>query len=346
MIPLILVVLLTLCSLKFKKSKILFASLFVLMWVLFGWNYFNADYPMYKNMYSIPTSELDFFSYEGGYKFLIFCCKSIGLNFHQFYVLVSALLLLLVFRFFYIFSCLPAFLTVCFFWFFFPLQFVLLRNFLAFSIILQGLIPVFRNENYSKIKYVFFVLLASTIHISSLFYLVFLIGFRTSEIKIKTISLWVLGVLLVLFLSHNYIFSFLSLIHEEKTLFYRTSLTLFLAYSFIQILNLFVINYFLKLDNRLGEEENARANTIVLNINILMLFLIPVYYEMAVFVRILLNFSIVNIVFITNKSFIADNKVFPKILFLAYLFFWFFGFIYFVRETTIVPLFFKNLLFR
>lgn len=346
MVPFFLVVLLSVFSFFFKKSKIISTLLFFLMWGLFGWNYWNADYMMYKNMYGIPISELNFFGYEGGYSFLIFCCRSIGFNFHQFYILISAIVLLLIFRFFDAFSYLPAFLTVCFFWFFFPLQFVLFRNFIAFSIMLQGLIPVLKNEKYSNEKYIFFVLLASTIHISSLFYLVFLLGFRKSKIKIKTISLLVVGLLIVLLLSHNYVFSVLSLIHEKKVLFYRTSLSLFLAYSFIQILNLFVINYFLKLDNRLGEKENTRANRIVLNINILMLFLIPVYYEMAVFVRILLNFSIVNIVFIINKSFIVDNRIFPKILFLAYLFFWFFGFIYFVRETTIVPLFFKNLLFR
>lgn len=346
MLPFFLVALLTVFSFFFKKSRIISTLLFFLMWGLFGWNYWNADYMMYKNMYGIPISELNFFGYEGGYDFLIFCSKSIGLNFHQFHVLIAAIVLLLVFRFFHAFSYLPAFLTVCFFWIFFPLQFVLLRNFIAFSIMLQGLIAVLQNEKYSCEKYVFFVLLASTIHVSSLFYLVFLFAFGKTEVKIKTISLWVFGLLIVLIISNNYVFSLLSLVHEEKVLFYKTSLSLFLAYSFIQILNLYVVNYFLKLDSHSGEEENSRTNKIVLNINILMLFLIPVYYEMAVFVRILLNFSIVNIVFITNKSFIVDKSIYPKVLFLLYLLFWFFGFIFFVRETTIMPLFFNNLLFR
>ncbi|UFH46686.1 EpsG family protein [Flavobacterium galactosidilyticum] len=339
------VVLLTVFSFFFKKSGIISTLLFVLMWVLFGWNYWNADYGMYNDMYGDSVSEIIFFEYEGGYEFLIFCCKSIGLNFHQFHALIAAIVLLLVFRFFHSFSYLPALLTVCFFWIFFPLQFVLFRNFIAFSIMLQGLISVLRNEKYSNEKYVFFVLLASTIHISSLFYLVFLFAFGKTEVKIKTISLWAIVLLIVLFINHDFIFSTLTLVHEKKALFYRTSLPLFLAYSFTQILNLYVVNYFLKLDSNSGDDENSRANIVVLNINILMLFLIPVYYEMAVFVRILLNFSIVNIVFITNKSFMVDHTIFPKILLLLYLLFWFFGFIFFVRETTIIPLFFNNLLF-
>lgn len=347
MISVFFAVLLTFFSFFFKKSKIVFILMFILMWGLFGWNYWNADYRMYNEMYSVSISDLKFLKYEGGYSFLIFCSKSAGLSFQQFHILISAIVLLLVFRFFYFFSYLPAFLTVCFFWFFFPLQFVIFRNFIAFAIILQGLISVLKGEKYNKLKYVFFVLLASTIHISSLFYLLFLFSFRKTEVKIKIVYLWAAGLLIILFASHNFIFDALSLLNEQKAVFYKTSVYLFLAYSSLQILNLYVIKYFLSFKSHFGnEEENSRIEVILLNINILMLLLIPVYYELAVFVRILLNLSIVNIVFIVNKSFITEKDVFPKFLFLFYLLFWFSGFIFFVKENTIIPLFFNNLLFK
>lgn len=347
MITFFICILLTLFSFFLKESKILSTLLFMIMWGLFGWNFWNADFLMYVGMYNIPVSKLDFFGYEGGYNFLIFCCKSIGLNFQQFHILIATIVLFLVFRFFNTFSKLPAFSTACFFWVFFPLQFVILRNFIAFSIVLQGLISVLKNEKYSKEKYIFFVLLASTIHISSLFYFVFVFAFRKSEIKIKTISFWIVGLVILTILSYNFVFSIISLVNLRKALFYRTSLTLFLAYSVIQILNLFVVKYFLNYNsdsNSNGDVLNSRRNNIILNINILMLFLIPIYYELAVFIRILLNMSIVNIVFITNKSFLIESKRFPKFLFVIYLSFWFFSFIFLVRQNTIISLFNNNLL--
>lgn len=349
MILFLLGVLLTIFSLYLKKSKIIALLFFGLMWVLFGWNYDNADLGMYKEMYIVPIADLDFFKYEGGYNFLIYCCRFIGMNFEQFHIAIAAFVLFFLFRFFQSFSYFPALLAGCFFWIFFPLQFVIFRNFIAFSIMLLGLIPVLKNEKYCNEKYVFFVLLAATIHISSLFYLFFLLAFKNTELKIRTISYWVVGTLMVIFITHQYIFSGLAILNKTKAVFYQTSLLLFVSYSLVQILNLYVIKYFLSFDN--AEEgmlglDNSRMNSVILNVNILMLFLIPVYYELAVFVRILLNFSIVNIVFIINKSFLHKEEKLPKVLFLAYLLFWFFGFVFFVRENTIIPLFSSNSLFR
>lgn len=348
MIVFFICILLTFFVLFFKESKFFAALLFIVMWIFFGWNYSNADYNMYKDMYSILIFKFDFLKYEGGYQFLMYFGQLVGLNFQQFHILIAAIVLFLVFRFFIFFSKLPALSAICFFWIFFPLQFVILRNFIAFSIVLQGLIPVLRNEKYNKQKFIFFVILASTVHISSLFYLLFLFAFKEREIKIKTIGLWVFALLILVIVMHNFIFLILSFAPKARAVFYKTSMFLFLVYSGIQILNLFVVKYFLKLNSDLNAKEDndyLRMNAIVLNINIIMLFLIPIYYELAVFIRILLNISIVNMVFITNKLFKVNNKFFPKLVFVSYLLFWFFSFIFLVKENTIFPLFNNNLLF-
>ncbi|WP_086459426.1 EpsG family protein [Flavobacterium psychrophilum] len=346
MVAFIFIVLLSISSLYFKKSKTLFVLFFLSMWGLFGWNYSNADFHMYKGMYSVPLSEMIFFKFEGGYNILMYGFKSLGLNFRQFYIAVSGAVLLLVFRFFYQFSNFSALLAVCFFWFLFPLQYVIFRNFIAFSIILQGFLAVLKNEKYYKAKYVFFVLIAATIHISSLLYLLFLLAFKENEIKIKTVLLWVIGLLVVVMVFHDLIFVVCSFYSKCKAMFYATSLRLFLFYSSIQLANLYVVGYFLKPKNAIANDEDSRLNTIIININIVMLLLIVVYYEMAVFVRILLSMTILNIVFITNKLFLTDGKKRPKVLFLGYLFFWFFCFIFLVREKTLFSLFKHNLLFK
>lgn len=346
MIAFFLAVLLTVSAFFFKRSKIILLVLFVFMWLLFGWNYSNADRGMYTRMYDVPISEMIFSKFEGGYNFLMFCSKSLGLGFQEFLIVISGMVLLSLFRFFYIFSSMPAFLAVCFFWFFFPLEYVILRNFIAFSIVLQGLISAFRNEKYYREKFVLCVLLASTIHISSLMYLIFLLAFKENEIKIKTIVFWIIGLFTIVLVSHDLIFRILSIYSKDKVIFYTTSLSLFLFYSSIQIANLWIVKYFLKSDDVNGTTIDKRLNVMIVNINIVMLLLTVVYYEMAVFVRILLNMSIVNLVFITNKSILFGKKKIPKILFLSYLFFGFFWFIFLVKERTIFALFNNNLLFK
>jgi hypothetical protein len=336
--------LITIFSLFFKKSKVLSIVLFIFIWILFGWNNWNADYPMYEKMYSDNLSYSSLFTYEGGYKFLMFCCKLIHLNFQQFFVFVSGIVLLFLFRFFLIFSYLPAFLIITFFWVFFPLQFVIFRNFIAFVIMLQGLIPVLRNEKYNKQKFIFFVLIASTIHISSLLYLIFLFAFKEEEIKIKNVYFYLFSLLAIIIILHKFVFQIISFANYNKALFYKTSFHLFVFYSLIQIVNLYVVKYFLKYDSFFSKQDSYRVNTIMLNINVIMLFLIPIYYGMAVFIRILLNMSIVNLVFITNKSFLTERKLFPMSLFFIYMLFWFFCFIFLVKEGTIIPLFNNNLI--
>ncbi|WP_264544630.1 MULTISPECIES: EpsG family protein [Flavobacterium] len=330
----------------FKRSKIILLILFVFMWLLFGWNYSNADRRMYTEMYSVSISKIEFLKFEGGYSFLMFCSRYLGLSLQEFLIIVSGIVLLFIFRFFYIFSNVPAFVGLCFLWFFFPLEYVVLRNFIAFSIVLQGFISVFRNEKYYREKFVLCVLLASTIHISSLMYLIFLLAFKENEIKIKTIVFWVIGLLTIVLVSHDLIFRILSIYSKDKVIFYTTSLSLFLFYSSIQIANLWIVKYFLKSDDVNGTTSDKRLNIMIVNINIVMLLLIVVYYEMAVFIRILLNMSIVNLVFITNKSILFGEKKIPKILFLSYLLFGFYCFIFLVREKTIFPLFDSNLLFK
>jgi hypothetical protein len=145
---------------------------------------------------------------------------------------------------------------------------------------------------------------------------------------------------------HNYIFYILSFAPKKRAVFYITSLPLFLTYSGIQISNLYIVNFFLGLDNNSEEKDTLRMNTIVLNMNIVMLLFIVVYYELAVYIRILLNISVINIVFIVNKPFLTENKIIPKLLFTGYLLFWFFAFIFLVKNSTLIPLFSKNLLFR
>jgi hypothetical protein len=333
--------------LLYKKDSKLYYFLFcIYIWILFGWNNSNADLKMYENNYeNISLNNLHFIKYEGGYDFLMFCFKKIGLTFLAFRVIISGIIMTLFLRFVNFFSKDKNLFIVCFFYFFFPLQYVIFRNFIAFVIVLIGLEMILNDKKYSKAKFIFFVLLASTIHISSLFYLIFLVAFKKDQLNIKKMISIVIGLLLFVIFIDKYIYLFISAIHNQKAIFYKPSLILFLSYSAIQFVNLFVVKYFLYLDQESKtKEELTKLELIILNINIAMLLLIPIYYEVSGFIRILLNFSVVNTLFIANAAFIKGKEVFPKLLFFMYLLFWFIAFIFFVRQDTIIPLFKNNFL--
>ena len=144
---------LSIISFFYQKSRVLFGMMFFFMWVLFAFNYSNADYNMYERFYDVPINKKVFLKTEGGYSFLMFLGEIIGLNFQGFLIVVSAITLFLLFRFFFIFSKFPALALICFFWFFFPLQYVILRNFLSFVIVLQGFIFILKNDKYCKWKF-------------------------------------------------------------------------------------------------------------------------------------------------------------------------------------------------
>lgn len=334
-------------SFLLQKSKLIAILIFGLMWVFFGWNYWNGDYDMYEAMYKDLFEIIDIFKYEGGYDALMLLSNLIGFDFQEFLIIVSAFILLSLLRFLLIFSKFPAIVAFFFMFAFFPLQFVLLRNFLAFSILLLGLIPLLKDSRYKYLKYIFAVLVASTIHISSFFYLLFLPAFFKKKFTTKSIYILVLISLALFVISQSFITSLIDLSPKDRNSAYNTGISQFLIYSFIQIINLYFVNHFLKGKNKTDsiDDKSYIINNKIIYINIIMLFLIVVYFKFGIFIRILINFSFVNMVFIINKFSNTNNKtILNKCLILLYLLFNFFMFVFAVKEFSLIPMFENNLL--
>lgn len=342
----LLIFILTFLSLILKKSKVVACFVFGLMWVLFGWNYWNGDYDMYEAMYENQYELLiDVFKYEGGYDVLMLISNLWGFNFQEFLIIISAFILLSLFRFLLVFSKFPPIVALFFMFALFPLQYVLLRNFLAFAIVLHGMISLLKDAKYKYIKYVLAVLIACTIHISSFFYLLFLPAFFKKKIAPKNIYILVALTLILFILSLNLISAIIDLSPKERNLVYDTGFFQFLLYSLIQIANLYFISHFLHKKDDPNSSDFDIMNKNILYVNILMLFLIVLYFKTGIFIRILINVSFINMVFITNQfRYQKYNTDWNKILIFLYLIFNFFMFVFVVRENSLIPMFEKNLL--
>ena len=176
-------------SLFLKRSKTLAFLIFILCFLLFGWNEWNGDYDMYEDMYNFNHSFPQNF-YELGYWKLSAYFLDKGFSFNEYLVFFSFFIIVLYGRFIFKLSNFPAIVAFLYFIVYFPLDYVLLRNTLAFGIILQGIYMLIEQKKYGKIGYILLVLIAWSIHFSAIIYIFF--------IKLGTIIEGIVKLLLLL----------------------------------------------------------------------------------------------------------------------------------------------------
>lgn len=337
-------------SLFYKKSKFVTVLFFVFLFLLFGWNYWNGDYDAYESLYNFPILEVNTDGYEWGYNGLMILANLWGYQFQHFFIAMALFSLALLFNFIIRYSLYPAFFTFCFLFCFFPLDYVLLRNFIAFTIVLQGLIFLIGNHKFKVFIYVFFVFVASLFHGTSLFYLGLLFCLKATKINILFIFFLTFITTIIFIYSGPDIINIVYGSTGGRDEFYDSSFYRFIYNSSIQVLNLFFINYFYKrsLSVISTSEKERRVNLLVMNINIMLLFVVPLYYCYAIAVRLFRNIAIVNVIFMINIVMNTENKnkkFYLSILLILYLLYFYFSFIQPYFHDTIFSLYKYNLLF-
>lgn len=333
-----------LMSIVFPKSKLLNYAYFLFVYLLVGWNYSNGDYVAYERMYdNVIFDNFESF-YEIGYKLLMVCGKMLNLSYQEFYFVIIIFPLFVVDRFFIKYSKYPFLCFALFSIVYLPLDYVLLRNFISFSFVLLGLEQVMENRKHSYWKYVGCVIVASTIHISSFFYLILFFGFN-GRVQIKNVLFLVVAIFPVcLFLMRNVSVSEM----DDRTDSYSVSIVYFLLLSSLQFLNLIIVLHYYKY-KKMAVGELNRNDFIVLNSNILLLFLIVIYYFMGIFIRVFRHVSIINMVFFINiiscyhKSF---HKNFLLLIILVIYLLYFVSFYTSTLDETLFSLFFYNIIFK
>lgn len=343
-------ILLILLSILRPASKIVSFFVFILMFLLFGWNYWNGDYDAYENLYNNALAEFAIGGYERGYTSLMSFFSIIGFDFQQFFITVALFSLLLLFNFIVRYSKYPAIFSCIFFCFFFPLDYVILRNFIALTIVLQGLIFVINQYKYSLWIFGAFVFIASLFHSTAIFYMVLIPFLNRKNICLSTFLLCVIAATFFLIIFGNRVISLLVTNVNGRDELYASSFLRFIFNSGIQILNLLIILFYYKKGAVLSITEKEQVfNKVLTNINIVLLFLIPIYYSFAIAERLFRNISIINIVFMTNILYeyrLNRTKIFLFLLLILYLSYFYLSFIHPYLDDTVYSLYRYNLIFK
>lgn len=343
-------ILLILLSILRPSSKMISSFLFIFMFLLFGWNYWNGDYDAYENLYNNALAEFAIGGYERGYASLMSMFNLMGFDFQHFFIAVALLSLLLLFDFIIRFSKYPAIFSCIFFCFFFPLDYVILRNFVAFTIVLQGLIFVINQHKYSLCIFSVFVFIASLFHSTAIFYLVLIPFLNRKKIRLPIFSIVVVVVTIVFVAFGNRIIGSLVTNVNGRDELYASSFLRFVFNSGIQILNLIIISFYYRKTSILFISEKEQTfNKVLMNINIVLLFLIPIYFSFAIAERLFRNISIINMVLMTNilyRYHLNKTKILLFLLLIIYLSYFYLSFIYPYLDDTVYSLYRYNLIFN
>lgn len=241
----------------------------------------NADYDAYFRAYNSGGGN----TFEFGFNLLIKIFNSMGANYSIF--LLSIYLFGLYLRYFsikrlrgncnYIFGL--------FYLFPFPVDVVQIRTFLALSIIIFGMTYILSDKYQDKLKFIIFVLLASSIHTVS-FIMLFMLLIGKFNKKFKKILLYVAFIVSSVFIIDLLINNFtsdilkmlLSLISSEKTNIYAKGgfTVTYLFYIFCLVCNVIILRSSKIILQKRGFVDIEFVNR-VYDINKISLILLPLY---------------------------------------------------------------------
>lgn len=324
MINVTITIIMIVLSLIFSKSKIVAVLFFLFMWTLWGWNTWNGDFDAYQYRYDNIDSLSSLNTYEIGFEFISYLSNLIGFDFSDFMILISFTSLSLILFFCLKFSKYPALYSAIYFMIFI-MEFVFIRNYLVHSLILLAFILVFNEVRNYKIWFAAIVIFASTIHSTAIVLLFFLYAITKVEIiSLKNAILFFTLMLLLSIVLFKTLIPFFGFEYVDKFDYYGTAgglSTSFFAHIFIVLL---IYSYFkIVLDK--GEdisEYQRRIYTIVINVNIVSLFFLSIYYHIPYFSRILRFIFTFDLVFLLSGFYYihqAKYKVLMSIIFLSVL---------------------------
>lgn len=332
-----------------KKSKLLIFLLFINMWFLFAFNTNNADYEQYKLMYQGYNASNDV-----GFMKIIELFNYYNLSYQDFLIFVSFICLFCIIKIIQLYTKNVAYVMGLYFIFPFLIDVTQIRNFISMVIVLFGMKYLLIKENKSIVKYICCVLLASTVHISSLFYFTFLL----SQLKsIKKLFIFILftcvGLMLMSFT--DILPTIASFTDIDKFIYWfstRAKLG-FLIPIFIQLCGLLLI-YCIYLNKKKYIKNDyidvkTRMNTIsFLKINIILLLIVPLYIYNGTFFRLYRNMLIINYCFVANNITLSRASCYSNILKYLYLFYVILLFYYFIINrnfnTVFLPIFNNNIM--
>lgn len=328
-------------------SIVLALPVLLVMWILYGWNYWNGDRAVYELYYSTRDT-LASWGGEVGYGSLNLLASQSGLSFQGFQILISLVTLYLIFRYMVKRTVSPLASLVLYSVCFFSLDFVLMRNFLSFAILLQGMVTLFETKPYCKAKYALFVLLAATVHQSSLIFMVFMFMPLNRVVPLgRFLFVYLMFVFCYVLIRFGMPLPASVAAHFS---YYSTTLKSSFANVFAHVASVVLMAFVVlaekkslyRLECSSGREKEL---VFILNLNIFSLFFVVLYFESEIFIRLFRTVLFFNMLHCLNSLFLPRRTysflVFYILIFSGYLIFFF---LFPVVQFSLVPLLNNNLL--
>ncbi len=176
MSKLIAYILIILLGLILPRNKFVTILIFMFMILAAIWAIGNVDYLYYEMNYeAIGIHGLNN-DYEIGYQYINLLGNLIGLKFSEFYIIVNTIIFICINGLVFRLSDNPNRVLSLYLIFPFLTDLVQFRNYISLIFVLFAVVNLFKYKR-NCFKFIILVLLASTFHITSLFYLSFLLIF-------------------------------------------------------------------------------------------------------------------------------------------------------------------------
>lgn len=343
-----------------KKNKIidiiLYYALLVWMWILMAFNCGGVDYETYELLFKtsekININEL----YKGEYLFknAMYFFKNLKLEFFELSFLIQTIGIILFNKLIKKYSIKGSRSFVIASIYIYPLvdNIIQKRNFISMMLVVLAITFLIEKDRLKVYKYIVLILLAFTLHTSSIIYLGYLILVIIDLKKIKSLSVILMSFLIV-------ILPLIPKFVEKLFPFYATKIYLYfynlenrlsLEKAFIFIIIHLILFFIIILTFKIFNDKLKNSfNILVLKLNYISLVFIPFYFYNLIFFRYYRNISLINYIFLANifyKNYKNKNIRIIRIVFIIYLismfiiFYAFFG--KYKYEGLVEPLFIEN----
>lgn len=305
-IPFFIYIVLIVAGFVRSKSHTVTLMIFVLAFILLGLNYQNPDYENYSDRYDYAaafwanavdnTSTL-----EPGWALLNFVGNYVlGLSFPEWRALMALLCYISIYCFIRKFQLNQAQVAASYLATIFIIDVVQLRFFTAMSIIIWGFVVLFSDMSRLKktILYTLIILTASTMHISSIFCLPFVLSLYGIKTKHIIAMLFIVAIAKVTI--YSYFFAVFESGKAEK--YEGLSSTAGAAFvSLVQIANALFISRLPQKRIKIGSgfTQNVINLDLVKKINWLLLLLIPFYFDTSQYQRVFRYVIILNFCYLS-----------------------------------------------
>lgn len=213
---------LSLGALLKKNSRFVFIAFIGLLWILFAFTMGNADYNNYKSIYENIDREFILQQYyeglanESGFRLLYQLFHWIGFSYEMFLLIFSLAGLYLLSKVVWKYSMNPNVVMVLYLLHPFAIDTIQLRSFMAMAIVIYCLQYLVDGDRWGIQKYLIGVLIASTIHVSAIFYVILILIKFFNVRQCLWLALLGIGGILFIYLNADFIAGMLSFAIPEN----------------------------------------------------------------------------------------------------------------------------------